>query len=195
MEENNMTKLTKEQALAKIEELKKYVDDVETKVEKSVGIAIKSRWAGATVVYQSTKTTMREAVVEAVESGADLSGADLRDANLYGADLRDADLRDADLRNANLRSADLRSADLRSANLRGADLCSANLRGADLCSANLRDADLRDANLRDADLRDANLRDAELQNAKFYGKGGTKVLKRSQLPDFVGALGFIIEAN
>jgi uncharacterized protein YjbI with pentapeptide repeats len=165
MEENNMTKLTKEQALAKIEELKKYVDDVETKVEKSVGIAIKSRWAGATVVYQSTKTTMREAVVEAVESGADLSGADLRDANLYGADLRDA------------------------------DLCDADLRSADLCSANLSDANLSGANLSGADLCDADLRRAELQNAKFYGRGGTKVLKRSQLPDFLAALGFIIEAK
>jgi uncharacterized protein YjbI with pentapeptide repeats len=170
MEENNMTKLTKEQALAKIEELKKYVDDVETKVEKSVGIAIKSGWADATVVYQSTKTTMREAVVEAVESRANLSGADLRNADLCGADLRGANLRDADLRRADLCDADLRDADLRRADLSGADLCNANLRGADLCNA-------------------------ELQNAKFYGKGGTKVLKRSQLPDFVGALGFIIEAN
>ena len=42
-----MTKLTKEQALEKIEELKKYVDEVDTKVEKTVGIAIKSRYGSA----------------------------------------------------------------------------------------------------------------------------------------------------
>ncbi|ECO4548797.1 pentapeptide repeat-containing protein, partial [Salmonella enterica] len=65
-------------------------------------------------------------------------------ANLYGADLRDADLC-----GANLYGADLC----------GADLCGANLYGADLCGANLRDANLRGANLRDADLRDANLPD------------------------------------
>ncbi|WP_440591075.1 pentapeptide repeat-containing protein [Salmonella enterica] len=49
--------------------------------------------------------------------GAELCGADLRDANLCGADLRDA----------NLRGADLFGADLRGANLRGADLCDADL--------------------------------------------------------------------
>jgi len=155
-----MTKLTKEQALAKIEELKQYVDQVDNKVEKVVGIAIKSRFGGATILYQSTKTTIREAVEEAVASGANLRGADLSDANLRGA------------------------------NLRGA-----NLRGANLRGANLRGADLSDANLFGANLRDANLRDVELQNAQFYGRGGTQILKRSQLPAFLGALGFIIEES
>ena len=74
------------------------------------------------------------------------------------------------------------------ANLRGADL-----RYADLSSADLSGADLSGANLRGADLSGANLRGAELQNAKFYGRGGTKPLKREQLPDFLSALGFIIE--
>ena len=55
------------------------------------------------------------------------------------------------------------------------------------------DADLSGANLRGADLSDADLSDAELMSAKFYGRGGNKPLKRSQLPDFLGALGFIIE--
>ena len=43
---------------------------------------------------------------------ADLTGADLRDANLTGADLRDANLRDADLTGADLRDANLRYANL-----------------------------------------------------------------------------------
>jgi hypothetical protein len=90
--------------------------------------------------------------------------ADLRGANLCGADLRDADLRGANLRGANLCGANLRDADLRGANLRGADL-----RDADLRDANLRGADLRDANLRDADLRDANLRGADLCGADLRG--------------------------
>jgi hypothetical protein len=69
-----------------------------------------------------------------------------------------------------------------------ANLSCANLRGANLSEANLRDADLSGANLSGADLLYA-----ELCNAKFYGRGGTKPLKRSQLPSFLGALGFIIE--
>ncbi len=78
------------------------------------------------------------AVRWARKSGADLSGAVLRDADLSGAVLRDADLSGAVLRDAVLRDADLRGAVLRDADLRGAVL---------------RDADLRDAVLRDAVLR------------------------------------------
>ena len=44
-----------------------------------------------------------------------------------------------------------------------------------------------------ADLSDADLRDADLMNAKFYGKGGTKPLKKEQVPVFLKALGFVIE--
>ena len=55
------------------------------------------------------------------------------------------------------------------------------------------DVDLRGADLRGAYLRDAYLRDADLYNAKFCGKGGIKKLTKKQLPDFLKALGFIIE--
>ncbi len=85
---------------------------------------IKNRWTGE-VIYTSQKETLREAVIEAVESGANLSGAYLSDADLSGADLRGAYLSDADLSGANLRGADLSGANLRGAYLRGA-----NLRGA-----------------------------------------------------------------
>jgi hypothetical protein len=171
--------MNKQQALDKIEELKKYVAEEDKKEEKTIGIAIKSRWTGE-IIFQSTKTTYGEAIIE--KGDANLRGADLSDANLRGADLSDADLSDANLRGADLSDANLRGADLSRANLRGA-----NLRGADLSRANLSDADLSDADLSDADLSDA-----ELFNAKFYGRGGTRELKRSQLPDFLKALGFII---
>lgn len=49
------------------------------------------------------------------------------------------------------------------------------------------------ANLYEADLHGANLSEAEMMNVKFYGRGGHKPLKRSQLPDFLHALGFDIE--
>ena len=61
-------------------------------------------------------------------------------------------LRYADLSYANLHNADLRYADLSYANLRYADLSYADLHGA-----NLRYADLRYANLRDAHLHNAQL--------------------------------------
>ena len=134
--------ITKEQVLNNLDEVKKYIAEAETKKEdKVVGIAIKS--VLGSIRFQSTKTTYKEAVVEAVASNADLRDANLSCANLSGADLRGADLR-------------------------GADLSCADLSGADL-------------------------RDADLNCAKFYGRGGTKPLKRSQLPSFLGALGFIIE--
>jgi hypothetical protein len=73
-------------------------------------------------------------------------------ANLEGADLRDASLWSANLRNANLQGANLRGADLRSANLQGANLLSANLQGANLRGANLLSASLWGANLQGANL-------------------------------------------
>lgn len=99
-------KLTKEQALAKIEELKKYVEAEEVKKEeKTVGIAIMNRWDSGNIVFQSSKSTMKGAVVEAVKSEANLSGANLYGANLYGANLRRADLYGANLRGAEFQDA------------------------------------------------------------------------------------------
>ena len=193
-------KLTKGQALAKIEELKKYVEaeEVETK-EKTVGIAIMSRWAGGKIVFQSSKSTMKEAVVEAVKSGANLYGANLHEADLSGADLYEADLHEADLRRANLYEADLSGANLHEADLSGADLYEADLHEADLRRANLNEADLRGANLRganlnEADLSGADLHGADLQSAKFYGTtDNPQILKQNQVTDFLAALGFKVE--
>jgi len=142
--------------------------DVKEKQEKK--LEIKNRWTGA-VIYSSSKTTFKDAVVEAVNEGANLRGADF-----YGADFYGADLRGADLEGANLRGADLRGADLEGANLRGADLRGADLRGANLRGANLRGADLEDANL---------------EGANFYGQGGCTRIKKSQIGDFLKALGVI----
>jgi len=112
--------LTKEQALAKIEELKQYVEAETAKAEtKTVGIAIMSRFISGQIVYQSTKSTMKEAVIEAVKSGADLYGANLREADLYGANLREADLSGANLSGANLSGANLRGAELENARFYG----------------------------------------------------------------------------
>ena len=88
---------------------------------------------------------------------ADLSHADLSNANLKYADLSNADLSHADLSNANLRYVDLNNADLSHADLRGASLSHADLSNADLRDANLKYADLSNADLSFADLRGADL--------------------------------------
>ena len=71
---------------------------------------------------------------------------------------------------ANLSGANLRDADLSGANLRGANLRGANLRDADLSGANLYGANLRDANLYKAKLSDATNVDKVIwdSNTKFY---------------------------
>jgi hypothetical protein len=89
------------------------------KVKATINIV---NWITGSVIYESTKETIKEAVVEAVAAGADLSYADLSHADLSHADLSHADLSYADLRDANLRGANLRGANLRDANLRDADL-------------------------------------------------------------------------
>ena len=173
--------ISKTDVLNNLEEVKKYIQEAENKKEeKVIGIAIKNRWTGE-IIFQSTKTTYKEAIIEKGDAdlrGADLSGADLRGADLRGADLRGADLYDADLSGAYLCDADLR----------GAYLCDADLRGAYLCGADLYDADLSGAYLCDADLRGA-----ELSCAKFYGRGGAIKIKKENLGGFLGALGFILE--
>ena len=63
---------------------------------------------------------------------ADLSYADLIEANLSHVHLIEADLSHVNLRGADLRYADLRGADLRGADLNHADLREADLRGANL---------------------------------------------------------------
>ena len=107
-------------------------------------------------------------------SGAYLSGANLRraflsDAILSGAKLREANLSGADLRKANLSGAKLSEAILIEAILSEADLRGAYLRGAILSGANLSEADLRGAYLRGAILSGANLSEANLRGAYLRG--------------------------
>jgi uncharacterized protein YjbI with pentapeptide repeats len=181
--------LTKEEALKKIDELKQYVDTIDQKETKTLGIAIKNRWTGE-IIFQSTKTTMKEAVREALDSSSNLRGSNLR-----GSDLSGSNLRGSDLRGSNLSSSDLSSSDLSSSDLSSSDLSGSNLRGSDLSSSDLSSSNLSSSDLSSSNLRGSNLQNTELQNVKFYGRGGTKPLLRSQLPDFLAALGFTIEEN
>jgi len=87
-------------------------------------IEIKHRFANQ-ILFVGDYSNLRDAVIAAVESGANLTGADLSGANLSGADLSGANLYGADLYGANLSGADLTGADLYRADLTGADLSGA----------------------------------------------------------------------
>jgi uncharacterized protein YjbI with pentapeptide repeats len=101
------------------------------KEKKKICITIKNRFTGA-IIWESERTTYKEAVEEAVRKDADLT-----DANLTDADLTDANLIRANLTRANLTDANLTGADLTDANLTGANLIHANLTRANLTGANL----------------------------------------------------------
>ena len=91
-----MKKLSKQEALEKIEELKKYVAEEETKETPKTTIYSKS----GEVLYTSDKPTLKEALEEAVGQGANLEEANLWRAKLEEANLEEANLEGAELSNA-----------------------------------------------------------------------------------------------
>lgn len=95
---------------------------------------------------------------------ADLSGAELKQANLTGAILSHISME-----NASLILASLNQADLFQANLKGANLSSAKLIGASLHQAVLENASLTGADLTEANLSQANLYGASLTRVSAVG--------------------------
>jgi uncharacterized protein YjbI with pentapeptide repeats len=112
--------------------------------------------------------------------GADLSGAQLQGADFFqstryggsGAQLQGANLREAQLQGANLMTAHLQGASLSGAHLQAANLSGAQLQGASLSGAHLQGADLSGAHLQGADLSeypDEGVSGAQLQGADLSG--------------------------
>jgi uncharacterized protein YjbI with pentapeptide repeats len=99
----------------------------------------------------------RYSVFRANLSHAQLSQADLREANLIGADLSGAQLQGADLTKANLSYANLQGVDLTDATLTEAVLIGTNLQGADLSGTTLTWAVLDDADVRSAKVTEEQL--------------------------------------
>ncbi|MBD1935167.1 MULTISPECIES: pentapeptide repeat-containing protein [Cyanophyceae] len=118
--------------------------------------------------------------------GANLTGASLRGsrffgtgedgrlgtfddwiADLSGADLKEANLTDAFLSQVPLNRTNLIRATLNRANLSNAQLVGANLSSAKLIEADLRQAVLENASLTGADLGDANLTQSNLSGARL----------------------------
>ncbi len=106
--------------------------------------------------------------------GANLNGADLRNAvlkqsNLSGVKLDNAMLANADLSYSTLANASLVNADMKQSNLKGADLSYTDLSEADLKNARLEEANLYNAILVNAKLEQVNLRDTDLEGANLDG--------------------------
>src|SRR5450830_590271 len=119
-------------------------------------IEIRNRWSGAVIfTHEAEGATMRDAVLAARNSGANLSGAALSDADLRGVHLRRADLCAAALSGADLRGADLMGADLSGADLSGANLLGAKLRAAHVGQSTFGNVDLSVANGLDTIVHDA----------------------------------------
>ena len=122
-----------------------------------IKIQIKSRYYGSVLFeYEKENNTIKDTLIEAVKTGADLTGAYLKGADLKGAYLTGAYLKGADLTGAYLKGADLTGAYLKGAYLTGAYLTGADLKGADLTGAYLKGAYLTGADLTGADLKGAN---------------------------------------
>jgi uncharacterized protein YjbI with pentapeptide repeats len=144
--------ISKKEVLENLDQIKNYIQEiVNVKESKKINITIKNRFTGD-IIWESEKTTYKEAVEEAIKNNADLSKADLSDVDLSGMDLSGVNLREANLSWTNLRKADLSEANLSWTNLREADLSEANLSWT-----NLRKADLSEANLSWTNLSEANL--------------------------------------
>ena len=161
------------------------------------GIGMVAMVAGGVFLFLNFRTANSSAET------ADLSGANLNNANLSRAGLIGAELCGANLSNANLSRAGLIGADLNGADLSGANLSGANLSGADLIRADLSGADLSGANLRYANLSGANLRytnfsRANLSHANLSGADlNCALLTDANLSDanLSGALLFFINSR
>ena len=123
--------ISKDEVLKNLDQVKDFIQEIEQekKETKKVSIQIKNRWTGD-VIYESEKTTFKEAVKEAIKSKVDLS-----ETNLSGSDLSKVNLSGSDLSKVNLSGSDLSGSDLSEVNLYGSDLYGANLSGSDLSGA------------------------------------------------------------
>lgn len=96
-----------------------------------------------------------------------LNDCTFRRANLTGANLREADLAGADFSRARLEGADFSDSDLSGANLQSVRATGAQFRKAELERARLDRADLREASLMNARIRQARFNGANLYSVSF----------------------------
>ena len=124
------------------------------------------------------KASYVELLVNALNSGRDLTGANLKKvslekAHLERASLSKADMSQADFSGARFFDCDLEGADMIGTDLSDCDLTHCNLKRVDLTkgalvNARLWSSDLSDANLTECDLSGADLWSANLSGVKLW---------------------------
>ena len=93
---------------------------METASQTKIKFQIKNRWTG-NILFEYESQTLKETVVKAIKSGANLSDADLRDADLRGAHLRDSDLTDSTLSAPHIHDHDIPAVQLSDQDIPHAD--------------------------------------------------------------------------
>ena len=136
------------------------VTDVEMSVKRA-GLGILAAAAGAVVFATAAMPAAAglsdpNPIVPQVPCYPDCQGADVSKANL---------------RNANLTGANLTGADLSKANLKGANLTNADLSGVNFYKANFKDANLTGADITGADFRRAKFKNTICPNGTKTNKG------------------------
>ncbi|MCF6289691.1 MAG: pentapeptide repeat-containing protein [Desulfobacterales bacterium] len=159
--------LTREQALAKIEEMR-------SKGGQPPVAGLSFRGVSLTEQDLSGLDFSGADLSESDLTRADLSGArffkaNLRNASLFQAKLRRADFTGADLANANLEEADCQAAGFGMANLDDARLFNVNLEASTLSKARLINVDLRCAVMKNARMRETTVTGTDLTGADLRG--------------------------
>ncbi len=101
------------------------------KTTKKVWFQIKNRFTWD-IIYESEKTTCRDAVIEYCNNNTD---ADFTDADFTGADLTGVNFTGVNFTGANLTGVNFTGANLTRVDLTGVDLTDANLTRVDLTGA------------------------------------------------------------
>jgi hypothetical protein len=132
-------------------------------------VAILKKGMDAWNKWRDDNPDIKPDLSEAILIRANLSDANLSEANFGGADLIEANLSKANLIEANLRGAYLIEANLNGANLIVAILIRANLRGANLSGADLTQAALVHTDLTGANLTGCRVYGISAWDVKLYG--------------------------
>ena len=116
----------------------------------------------------SNKESYREVLLNASETGRDLSGCNLKKVSLRGVLFEKFDFSDADLSRADLSDSHFFDSKLKGASLVGANLSSCDFTHCDIRGADLTKADISGSRLWNSDLSGANMAEADISSADFW---------------------------
>lgn len=129
----------------------------------------------ATLYIAPAGTSKVDTLLAAIRNNADLTDANLSNANFEGISLTDANLNGANFSNSNLTGATLNGVDILSAKFDFANLDMINFVNVNASKAEFRSVSLRGATFANTNLEDAKFLDSNFSDSDIYG-GNTKNL-------------------